>query len=730
MVSEIEILSTEALPAYYSDSYLIDLSPEKMKELGKQCKNRLDELKKVREDSHWEEERRKDFNAYHLQAPEIALPYRGYPNLACPLPRIGIDTFHSNVMFTFAGQSGRFKVLPDFLSNSHMDSASRAAKYMTFVMNYEAELFDALDKADLDAEKYGEGYLKALYVKKQVWETREVMTEETVPEIDEITGIVLPKTVKRKKKERLKKTVFDGVKIKRISPVCIFSSPFFENLEDAVEKDYLFEVQAYSMRQIRELSKAPKGEDAFFLPSQVKKINEAKRRQIAENFERNKQEYDGYMVDEQVELLPVELAEGHFYEDINDDGIAEKVTLVFDSDSGIVLRASYSECRIVKLCPRPIDGRWNGESIRQAIHPLTVEWEAIRNQRVAKGQWSTLPFFFYRAGGRLNAPNITLTPGKGYPMENPGDVNFPQIQGPDASYYQEERLIMDLIDRVLALGDVIQGVVGRQDSTATETIHSQQRAGIRLSTPMNRIAMALNKLVGHVWELNKQCAPSIKEFKVVGMGDGVPVFDRITNTDYEVMVSFKLQMATMYDVQMLRDSALLNYRTFVTNPMIMNHPASFYELTQKTMRDVGCEIDIPRPEQANVKSPFVEHDLIRQGEDVDPVLGENLDDHLKAHMALMRSEEFQNWPQDAQKRLMVHIDKTTIQKRTLQAAQLNQSGIYEGANMQAPSMPAFTASRNPAQAFNTMRIGETGKSERQNVKNSMKGANNNAVPAY
>lgn len=723
----IQIESVESLPVYLSDSSSITtLSGKKLKEIGNKCRTRLETLKTERAQSKWEQDKEADFNSYHLVPPARPLPYAGYPNLACPLPRIGVDTFHANVLYTFAGQDGKFNVLPDFLSKSHMDVAERAAKYMTYVANYESGLYDALDKADLDAQKYKTGYLKPVYIKEQVWETREVTVEETVPDIDEMTGEVTAKKVSRRKRERIKRTVFDGVKVCRISPECIFASHHMESVEDAVKKDFLFEVQSHNYRYIEELSKpVDKDVDPFFAPAQVKKIKDIISSNIISNFERAKQAYDGYAVECAVELTPVELAEAHYHEDINDDGLAEKISVIFETSTGIVLRVSFAKCRIVKLTPRPIDGRWDGESIRQATQSLILEWEAIHNQRVAKGQWSNLPFFFYKAGGRFNPQTLTLMPGRGYPVDDPSSVAFPQIPSPDMSYYQEERLLLDYIDRVLALGDAIQGVVSKSgDSTATETINAQQRAGIRLSNPMNRIAGALSELMGHIWELNKECAPEIKEFKVTGMGDGTPVFDKITNRDYDVMVSFKIRMATLYDVQMVRDTALLNYRTFISNPMVMNNPASFYELTVNTMKAVGLHINVPKPEQAKVKSPWIEHDIIRMGEDVDPVLGEDLDEHLKSHEAFMKSEEFKDWPIDAQMRLTLHRDKTMMQKQALQMGGLNQSGIYEPPPAMAgtPQMPSMTASRNPSQVFNNLRVGETSKSQMKQPSNGAKGA--------
>lgn len=715
----VEIQSVENNPEQFADSATIKVSDDKLRELATKAKARLDDLKSQRIQSKWEEERLKDFDAYHLVPPKKPLPYAGYPNLACPLPRIGVDTFHANVLFTFGGQEGVFQVLPDFLSRSHMDVAKRAADFMTYVLNYEAGLYPALDKADMDAEKYDSGYIKARYVIETAYETRIVSSETVVPDINAETKEVRRKTITKKKKERVKKTIFDGVRYERIDPTMIFASPLIEEVEDAVKKDFLFEVGNYNMRFLNENAIAPEaGQDAYFSKSKVDEIKAGRRTEIVSRLERNKQSYDGFQVDREIELSPVELAEAHFMEDINDDGIAEKVALVFDAASGVPLRLSYATCRIVKLNPRPVDGRWQGESIRKASSAIVLEWEAIHNQRVAKGQWSNLPFFFYKAGGRFNPQTLTIMPGKGYPLDDPGSVIFPQPPPPDMSYYNEEKMLLDYFDRILALGDVIQGVQGGRDNTATNTIQSAQRAGIRLSTPLNRIRISLEKLLAHTWDLYRQCAPEVKEFRVAGVGDGTPIFNKMTTSDYATQQSFKLNMATMYDVQILRDSALLNYRTFIGNPMIMNNPAAFYQLTQDTMDSVGLKIKLPLPDQAKAKSPFEVIDLIQEGQKVEPTVGIDPDEHLTALMAYMQSDEFDDWDTKSRAALMLYYDKVQILKQTLAAGNLNQSGVFEGMNgMAAPATPSFTANRNPTQKFNTLRVGNSPASQRQNLRN-------------
>lgn len=718
---EITIESVENQPEQYADTSAVKISAERLKELTDKAKERLDQLKTERTSSKYDDERKKDFDSYHMVPPKRTLPYAGYPNMACPLPRIGTDTYHANEMFTFGGQEGQFKILPDFLSKSHMDVARRAADFMTYVVNYEADLYGAFDKAGLDSNKYENGFIKARYCIEHVWETRIVETESVVPEVDELTGEVRRKTVKKKKKERVKRKVFDGVKFERINPSMCFASPLIEDIEDAVKKDYFFEVGHYNMRFLNEHAKAPdKDMDPYFDPARVKELKDVKRSAIVSRIERNKQNYDGHKIDLELELTPVELAEAHFMEDVNDDGIAEKLALVFETSTGTPLRLSYADCRVVKLTPRPIDGRWDGESIRKVSSSVVLEWEAIHNQRVAKGQWSNLPFFFYKQGGRFNPQTITLTPGKGYPVDDPSSIHFPQSPPPDPSYYQEEKMLLDYFDRILALGDSIQGVTGGADNTATNTIQSAQRAGIRLSNPINRTGRALEKLINHAWDLCRQCGPEVKEYRVAGVGDGTPIFNKMTGSDYATQQSFKLNMATMYDVQMLRDTALLNYRTFISNPIVMSNPATFYQVTQETMNSVGMKIKLPQPEQAKAKSPFEIIDLIHEGKELDPTVGIDPDEHLTAIRSFTESEDFESWDTKQRADLYLYYDKVQMLKQTLSAANLNQSGVFEGMNgMGAPATPGMTATRNPSQTFNNMRVGNSPKSQVQNVRNAI-----------
>jgi hypothetical protein len=140
------------------------------------------------------------------------------------------------------------------------------------------------------------------------------------------------------------------------------------------------------------------------------------------------------------------------------------------------------------------------------------------------------------------------------------------------------------------------------------------------------------------------------------------------------------------------------------------------------MRKVGCDLPLLKPVQATAISPFLEHDLIREGKTVEPVEGEDVEEHLTAHQAFIDTEEFKEWPTWAQQALLLHYDKTQILKQTLASANLNSSGIFEGMpGGGMASQPGMTATRNPTQAFNNLRVEETPKSMQQNTANGFRG---------
>ena len=717
---ELDVKKQEALPPMdIGSKYVVNMSEDKMYELGAFLQMRFKRLKGFLERSEWERDKAFCFNAYHMVPKDRPLPFPGAANLSCPFDRIGVDSFHANVMASLFADRNRMKVVPDLIQKDFASSAKKAADYMRYVMNYEADAYMAFDDADKKAQMYGVGYLEPIYIKEEIYETVDVKDKKVITELNPQTGMPETREEEVVRKEKKKRTVFDGTRIISIPIESIFLSPFMKSIEQAVREDVVFKTFTILFSDVVERSKGRDGKTALYKKSQVEKIKsqvyQKASKQLSE-LEQSRAAMDGFYYDLICGQEQVELAQAYLWYDVDGDDIKEEISVTFHPESGTVLRISLTKCRIIEIVPRPVDERFYGEGIPKVCRWISEEWENFHNTRSNAGQWENTTFGFYRAGGRFNPQTITIQPGRFYAVDDPREVTFAQPPRVGSSYFQEEQMLLNYFERIFALDENIQGVTSRRNRTATETLNVSSRSSIRFSNPFNRIVTQVNKLINHVWELQRECAPEDKEFYVVG-SDGAWIYDKMDKYEYSAGIRFSIQVSSVFDQQLVRDTALLAYRLLLVNPFVQQHPAAMYDLTQQTIDSLGIQLTVPKPDEAKTLSPFEEHEMMQRGDYPEPKVGEDVDHHLQVHMRLLNSPSIAEWPPETVKELIIHIDKTKILKATLEAANLNQSGRFTGNPMMG--QPSLTANRNPTQKFNTMKVGENTASSMQNVKNGM-----------
>ena len=723
---ETEIKKTEALPIYESGSkYQVNPPKEVLYELGKHLQIRYAKLKQITERSQWEIDKGKAFSAYHLAPKKRPLPFPGAANLSSPLPRIGVDSFHANVMASIFVDGTKMVIEPDIVQKDFANSSRKAAMYMTYVLNHECDFYNILDDADRKAQMYGIGYLEPRYLIEEAYDTVEVTEKKKEIAIDPNTGELIEQENNITRIEKKKRKIFDGTKIDSIPVEAIRISPFFKTIEEAVKQDVVFKDFKISISELKERSKKRKdGKSAVYIKDQVDQILPGLVGKATKNLsplDQAMSEKDGFYRDIAVGPELTDLCEAFLWWDIDKDELKEEIKAIFDPQTGTVLRVSLTKCRIVELVPRPIDGRFYGDGIPKICETLDEEWENYHNTRSNAGQWENTTFGFYRAGGRFNPTAITIMPGKFYPVDDPREVQFAQPPRVGQSYMSEEQMILSYFERIFALDENMQGVASSRRRTATESINVANRGSIRFGNPFNRIVNQLNKLMDHVWELNMECAPAEKEFYVVGT-DGSPIFDKMGAYDFTKPMKFSISVSSIFDQQITRDTMLLAYRLFLVNPYVQQHPETLWKLSQEALDTLKIKLSLPKPPQADHMSPYEEHELFKKGEFPEPVIGEDYDHHLKVHLATLNSPELENWDDEAIKGLVLHIDKTNILKTTLESSNLNKSGMPDlGAMNPMNKQPGVTANRNPTQTFNTMRVGETGNSMRQNMMNGQQG---------
>lgn len=724
-----ELLKSEQLPEYAeADGSNVKLSADKLRSLGMDLSERFSSISKYRERGQWEQDKADAFDAYHMVEKQRDLAYAGAANLRCILPRIGVDAWQANIMYSIFGNGNRSVVRPKLILPEFQNQAKRTANFLSVQLEHEADFYSVCDDAIKKAGTYGIAYLEPRYVTECAYETVKETIEESIPESDPVTGETSIKTSKRSVTKKKKVSTFDGIKIESLPVESVYVSPFARNLDEAVKNDGLYKAFTLTWEVVENRSrKGPDGQDAFYYPEAVKTLKGSVVKRVLNvrddsALEQAKSHVDGFWLDYKCAKERIDLVEAHLWKDIDGDNIPEKIAVTLEPISGTVLRVSLAKCRIVEIRPWPIDERFYGESIPSQSKQVASEWEAIHNMRVNAGQWENTVFGFYRAGGRFNPSEITIQPGMFYPVDNPLDVQFAPTPGVRQSYFNEEGLLVNYFERITGLTENIQGLSSSRAQTATEQINATQKASIRLSNPLTRVVMSLEKLLGHMVDLNRDCAPKFKEYAISGIG-AYPIFDKVYKDDYNTQLTYKLDIGTIFDEQLERDKWLMAYRMFIQDPNVMQHPAAVYDLTTKTLEAQGIQLNIPKPPQAKVLSAWEKLEIVQRGELVEPEVGEDYDESLKVYMAVLKSEKVKRMDDNQVQALMTLISKTQILKQTLEASNLNQSGqvppemLQMMQGMTPPTQPGVTQTRNPSQKFNTSRVGQTSASELNNAKN-------------
>lgn len=147
-----------------------------------------------------------------------------------------------------------------------------------------------------------------------------------------------------------------------------------------------------------------------------------------------------------------------------------------------------------------VPGRLYSMGVMEIGKHLSAELDTIHNMRVDVGFATNLPFFFYRTSSAFDPNDIELIPLKGIPVDNIGDVQFPQMQNVTSFYHQEEQLLYSLIERVFGVTDLFLGVSPTQGAAArhaTGFVGTQQEALSRMSEILQQDADSFFDSVPH-----------------------------------------------------------------------------------------------------------------------------------------------------------------------------------------------------------------------------------------
>jgi len=279
-----------------------------------------------------------------------------------------------------------------------------------------------------------------------------------------------------------------------------------------------------------------------------------------------------------------------------------------------------------------------------------------------------------------------------YPTDGPPQqsVYFPTFQDAAQSSFQEESIIMGLVEQMTAISKSTQGVSSPGETTATEIGNLTQSADIRFDLVFKRYERSFMQVAQQIRDLNQAYMPNDKEFRVLG-NDGRFKYEAISRSEYGDRFDIIFEGNSVSNEIMERQKAVQTYGIFSQNPLVAGSPANLYELSKylgNTMQVPNLARILTPPPQAHVRTPVEEHELMYRGIEVPVDMREDAEQHLLAHDAELNQIGWLDQIHPAiQKIFMAHVEET----KELQAAQAftKSQGV-----MTSIGAPAVNANQN------------------------------------
>ena len=624
-----------------ADAAVLKLSDKQEKDLSALVRTSWEQSSASR--VQWMEDKREGLAMYWgVRAPKD-FPWKNCANLHVPLTRTICDTLHSNLI----GSLDLIKPVSVMaVGPEDVPKARKAEKLLNWQFSTQVDYVDLTDRLVQTMLQFGAAPVKVRYCVER----------------------------------RDGKKVFDGLKVEVLMPERFLVPPDALN-GNVQDMDYVIHEMPMSRSDLIKRKNA--GAYPDLTDEDVKKAGDAvTKAETLENtaLENLRSFYSG--VDAQQSTAP-QRSYGTMVEwcgsfDYDDDGVDEPVMV------SAIKELDFKVIRAVKLeGPRPfvlvnfsdIAGRAFGESVPDLLLRINQELNTIHNQRVDAVTVTNIPFFFFDPTAGFNPDALQLVPGMGVPVNgSPSQaVYFPSLNTSRPEMYREEENLFLYAERMLGAGSNVQGIMQTKRITATEISSIDRRAGIRFLTIFNRLRRGIRDIFRLALALDRKHMPAEIQVRVTGIELSAPLFETISSDDIEGQLDAIVNGNSIVDDQAEKQEMLQAYNMGMMNPLIARDEVAVYELTRDLFVKLGVKrVDsyLKRPVDELPKSPEEEHNLILQEEEVEPNLGENVEDHLNKHAAMINSENFKLFSRKAQLILVKHYQSTLKMKEQVERLQL------------------------------------------------------------
>lgn len=335
--------------------------------------------------------------------------------------------------------------------------------------------------------------------------------------------------------------------------------------------------------------------------------------------------------------------------------------------------------------------RLYGKTLLEFIKELQKEIDTIHNQRLDAGTMNVVPPIFFRAASGIEPEEIQVRPGVMVPLDDINDVRVFQFPNNALVSFQEERILMELVEKVSSIGSYQSGQesdINRTKATARGTMAIIAQGEQRFQTLAKRIKGPVSRIQVKMLEAYQENIPPGMSERVLGE-DGKELFPKgLTAEDligqYDNVHG---EDATGGMKLMQKEANMLAYQAFTQNPLVMANPVGLWELSARVLEDNGfrdpSKIIGPKPEQMQMQKDLATTirfniDEIKQGRMPKTLPNENPAQVLAALMAYLPTPEALMLEPEKRALLELRIERLRMEMVNMNIGAASMAQVAEG----------------------------------------------------
>ena len=330
-----------------------------------------------------------------------------------------------------------------------------------------------------------------------------------------------------------------------------------------------------------------------------------------------------------------------------DDERSEETVAFYQPETNLLLGAS----RLVDMYPdgrRPFIksemvrnlGSFWGKGLPEFLESINNEMDIQHNAITDAAVLALNPTIFYSPAAGVNFETFRIESGTAVPCADPSKIvalNFANINMSPAVVIQNH--LLNFAENISGLTQVEMGRPFQQPN-APRTLGQQQLlqvgSGIRQLLDLRLERENLRELLNRIWDLDRRYLPDAIYFRVTEDAEPEMLSKEEMQGNYDFDIGPLTSTANKQQKQM---EFLQSYALLAASPAVAQSPALRVELDKEVLRNIGrADLANLLPDteaMAPPKSPEQENALMGQGQDVDPHPGDNHQQHIAKHTAIL-----------------------------------------------------------------------------------------------